>query len=562
MDVKSKLSEALFERLKDHLNFNQIMAMIEKPKHEHMGDYAFPCFELAKIYRKSPQLISRELGSQIQSPLIQKVESVSGYINLYLNKALISKQVVQEVMKQKEHYGHSELGKAQVITMDFSSPNIAKPFSMGHLRSTVIGNAIALLAEKSGYQPVRINHIGDWGTQFGKLIVAFRKWGDEEKVRNQPIKELLKLYVKFHEEAEHEPSLNDQGREWFKKLEEGSPEAISLWHWFREESLNEFNKIYDRLAISFDYYQGEAFYNKKMDAVVDKLRKQRLLVESEGAEVVLLEEKGMPPCLIKKQDGTTLYATRELAAALYRFNTFHFAKSLYIVGNEQTLHFNQLRSVLEKMNVSWYQDMTHIPFGMILKDGKKMSTRKGKLVLLEEVLNEANRMAMKNIEEKNPNLATKKEVAEQVGTGAVIFHDLKNHRLNDIEFSLEEMLKFEGNTGPYVQYTHARATSLLKKGNFKYDLEKTFNGDEQAWELILSIMTFSETIQRAFKQYDPSLIAKYVLDLSKAFNKYYAKVRILEEDDFKQERLSFVYSVKIVLKEGLRLLGMQAPEEM
>lgn len=563
MNYKSVLANVLYEELRDHLVKEDIMKMIEKPKFDHQGDLAFPCFELAKVFRKSPQLIASELSAQIEGELFEKVESVAGYLNVFLNKEIVSEQVIKDIMDQKSNYGDLDMGNGGVITIDFSSPNIAKPFSMGHLRSTVIGNAISLIAEKCGYNPVRINHLGDWGTQFGKLIMAYKKWGNEEKVKEQPIRELLKLYIKFHEEAEKDPVLNDQGREWFKKLEDGNSEAISLWKWFREESLKEFDKIYAQLGISFDSYHGEAFYNDKKSDVVKMLEEQQLLVESEGAKVVSLEEKGYPPCLIKKKDGTTLYATRDLAAAQYRYITYHFSKSLYVVGNEQSLHFQQVIAVLEKMGFSWAKNMKHIPFGMILKDGKKMSTRKGKLILLEGVLKEATSMAMKNILGKNPNLQEKEEVAKQVGAGALIFHDLKHYRLNDVEFSLEDMLKFEGDTGPYVQYSHARATSILKKGDFKEDyLPQNFKETEKSWSLIKQLTQFQDTVKQSFDDYDPSLIAKYLLDLSKTFNKYYATVRILEEDKGKQERLSLVYSVKLVLKEGLRLLGVKAPEEM
>jgi arginyl-tRNA synthetase len=438
---------------------------------------------------------------------------------------------------------------------------------MGHLRSTVIGNAIAYIMEKLGYKPVRINHLGDWGTQFGKLIVAYRLWGDEEKVKEAPIKELLSLYVRFHEEAENDPSLEDQGREWFKKLEDGDPEAMHLWKWFREESLKEFMKIYDLMNVSFDSTHGEAFYNDKMDRIVTLLEEKGLLTESDGALVVSLDEYDLPPSLIKKSDGATLYATRDLAAALYRYETYNFAKALYVVGNEQRLHFQQLFKVLGKMGFPWAADMHHVPFGMMLKDGKKMSTRKGKVVLLEEVLAQAIADVQKVIEEKNPTLANKEEVARQVGVGAVIFHDLKNFRQNDVNFSWEEMLTFEGETGPYVQYTHARACSLLRKGNYQPGnaaaLAEGALDSKEAWAIVTLLNAFPEVVQRAGDNFDPSQIGKYVIDLAQSFNKFYANVRILaEEEAVKAARLQLVAAVVIVLKEGLRLLGLAAPEEM
>ncbi|WP_057765071.1 arginine--tRNA ligase [Cytobacillus praedii] len=562
MDYKMELADVLYDQLKEHIGKSKLMAMIEKPKFENMGDLAFPCFELAKIYRKAPQTIAIELIKNMgDSNFIQNAEAVNGYVNVFLNKREVSTRIIQEVLSSKEKYGDINIGNQDIITIDFSSPNIAKPFSMGHLRSTVIGNSLAHISEKCGFKPIRINHLGDWGTQFGKLIVAYKMWGEEQKVKKNPIKELLSLYVQFHEEAELDSSLNDQGRLWFKKLEEGDKEAFELWEWFREESLKEFSKIYDLLGVSFDSVHGEAFYNDKMDQVVQILEEKQLLKESEGAKVVEINGD-LPPCLIKKKDGTTLYATRDLAAAIYRQTHYGFVQSLYVVGNEQTLHFKQLFEVLQKMDYTWHEGLKHIPFGMMLKDGKKMSTRKGKVVLLEEVLNDAINLAKKNIMVKNPELESKDTVARQVGVGAVIFHDLKNYRLNDIEFSLDDMLRFEGETGPYIQYTHARASSILKKGNFVESNDKLAITDDEAWLIIINLMAFPAVIKRAFDEYDPSQIAKYVIELSKAFNKYYGSVRILADHEHKQARLSLVFTVQIVLKEGLRLLGIKAPTEM
>ncbi|XQY91883.1 arginine--tRNA ligase [Metabacillus sp. HB246100] len=562
MDNKYAFVDVLYDQLKDHLDKSKLNSMIEKPKYGNMGDLAFPCFELAKIYRKSPQNIALELTKELTLPnIFQNVEAVNGYVNVFLNKEEVSSYIIKEVVSKKEKYGDLNIGNKDVITIDFSSPNIAKPFSMGHLRSTVIGNALALISEKCGYNSIRINHLGDWGTQFGKLIVAYKMWGDEQKVKENPIKELLKLYVRFHEEAEQDEKLNDQGRQWFKKLEGGDKEALELWGWFRDESLQEFTKIYELLGVNFDSTHGKAFYNDKMDRVVQLLEEKKLLKESDGAKVVEIDDD-LPPCLIKKRDGTTLYATRDLAAAIYRQDTYKFVKSLYVVGNEQTLHFKQLFLVLEKMGYKWHEGLKHVPFGMMLKDGKKMSTRKGKVVLLEDVLNDAINLAKNNILEKNPTLASKENVARQVGTGAVIFHDLKNYRLNDIEFSLEDMLRFEGETGPYVQYTHARASSILRKGDYLESNDEVNISDVEAWSIIKNLMDFPDAIKRAYNGSDPSQIAKYVLELAKAFNKYYGSARILDDKEQKQARLSLVHSVQIVLNEGLRLLGIEAPNEM
>lgn len=564
--VAEKIADALAQLGVENFSEQTVYGMLETPPNPAMGDIAFPCFQLAKALRKAPPMIASELAGKISGTPLREVAAVGPYVNLFLDQASVAEQVIGAILAQGSNYGSSDAGKGRKVPIDLSSPNIAKPFSMGHLRSTVIGNAIANIMEKQGYEPVRINHLGDWGTQFGKLIVAYRLWGDEAKVKAEPIKELLTLYVRFHEEAKDNPSLEDQGREWFKKLEDGDEEAQHLWKWFRDESLKEFMKIYDLMNVSFDSTHGEAFYNDKMDRVVTLLEEKGLLTESEGALVVNLDEYDMPPCLIKKSDGATLYATRDLAAALYRHETYDFAKALYVVGNEQRLHFQQLYKVLEKMGYEWSRDMHHIPFGMMLKDGKKMSTRKGKVVLLEEVLAQAIADVQKVIEEKNPSLANKEEVARQVGVGAVIFHDLKNYRLNDINFSLEEMLTFEGETGPYVQYTHARACSLLRRGGFQSAPAALAAGaldSKEAWAVITLLNAFPEIVDRAADNFDPSQIGKYVIDLAQSFNKFYANVRILaEEEDVKASRLALVAAVVAVLKEGLRLLGLAAPEEM
>ncbi|WP_312475173.1 arginine--tRNA ligase [Neobacillus sp.] len=564
MNFKKELATVLFELLRKEISLTELELMIEKPKIASRGDLAFPCFTLAKLKRKSPNLIALELGEKIQSPTFEKIEVVGAYLNIFLNKKEVSEKIVGEIIKKKSLFGSQELEGGGNVTIDMSSPNIAKPFSMGHLRSTVIGNALAFIVEKCGYEPIKINHLGDWGTQFGKLITAYKLWGDAEKVKQNPIKELLALYIKFHEVAQMDPSLEDQGRSWFKKLEDGDVEALQLWQWFRDESLKEFSRIYDLMNVQFDSYAGEAFYNDKMDRVVKLLEEKQLLIESDQAQVVELTDEQLPPCLIKKSDGATLYATRDLAAALYRKENYKFVKSLYVVGHEQSLHFKQLIAVLKKMGYTWAEKMVHVPFGMMLKDGKKMSTRKGKVVLLEEVLTESIAMARHNIEEKNPNLANKDGVAKQVGVGAVIFHDLKNNRMNDIDFSLEEMLRFEGETGPYVQYTFARACSILRKGNWQTDVPPAayLAAWEKEWKVTSLLMEFPNAIKRACENLDPSQVAKYVVDLAQAFNKYYAEVKVLEENEEQSARLALVYSVTVVLKEGLRLLGIEAPEEM
>lgn len=565
MDYVKKFAQVIVTELDEKLSIEQVVSLIEKPRFMNQGDLAFPCFRLAKELRTAPVKVAEGLSNKLQGKnieLFEKVEPAGGYVNVFLNKSIVANEVLSKILTQKEHYGDLSIGNNQTVAIDMSSPNIAKPFSMGHLRSTVIGNAIALILEKTGYKTVKINHLGDWGTQFGKLITAYKLWGSEEKVKENPIKELLALYIRFHEEAESDSGFEQQGRDWFKKLEDGDEKALELWKWFRDESLKEFNKIYDLMGIEFDSFAGEAFYNDKMDEIVELLDGKGLLEESEGAQVVMLDETELPPCLIKKSDGATLYATRDLAAAKYRFDQYQFVKSLYVVGNEQSLHFKQLTAVLEKMNFTWANDLVHIPFGMMLKDGKKMSTRKGKVVLLEEVLNESIQLALKNIKDKNPNLGAKEETAEMVGTGAIMFHDLKNFRMNDIEFSLEDMLKVEGETGPYVQYTNARARSILRNADWSEINGEVRLAAEAEWSVITELMGFPDVIKQAAEKYDPSQIAKYVLDLSQAFNKYYGEVRILEANDEKEARLTLVHAVSIVLEEGLRLLGIKAPIEM
>ncbi|MEB5881641.1 arginine--tRNA ligase [Enterococcus gallinarum] len=563
MNNKQIVAQAIYAAVKEDLTLEQVSQLLENPKTAEHGDVAFPAFALAKVYRKAPQQIASELAEKIDPASFEKIEVVGPYLNFFMNKEVISEHVLQTVLKEKNHYGDQSIGNQQAVPIDMSSPNIAKPISMGHLRSTVIGNSIGFILEKIGYQPIRINHLGDWGTQFGKLIVAYKKWGSEEAVKKEPINELLRLYVEFHEQAENDKALEDEARAWFKKLEDGDQEATELWQWFRDESLQEFNKIYDMLEVSFDSLNGEAFYNDKMTEVVELLQEKHLLQEDQGAEIVDLTAYDLNPALIRKSDGATLYITRDMAAALYRKRTYNFAKSLYVVGNEQSYHFKQLKAVLKEMGFDWSDDMHHIPFGLITKDGKKLSTRKGKIVLLEEVLNEAIESAKEQITEKNPGLANKDEVAKQVGVGAVVFHDLKNDRLNNFDFTLEEVVRFEGETGPYVQYSHARAMSILEKAQFDpANAQALALNDAESWEVIKLIQRYPETILQAADKYEPSVIAKHAIKLAQAFNKYYANVKILAEDAQKDARLALVYAVTVLLKEDLRLLGLHAPDKM
>lgn len=563
MNNKEIVANAIFNVVKDDLSLETVTQLLENPKSVDHGDVAFPAFSLAKVYRKAPQQIAADLAEKIAGDDFEKIEVVGPYLNFFMNKAAVSQAVIGQIAKEKGHYGDSTIGGKGQVPIDMSSPNIAKPISMGHLRSTVIGNSIAYILEKIGYEPVRINHLGDWGTQFGKLIVGYKKWGSEAAVKSAPIAELLRLYVHFHEAAETQPELEDEARAWFKKLEEGDEEATQLWQWFRTESLKEFDKIYSMLEVSFDSYNGEAFYNDKMDEIVTMLEEKHLLTENQGAEIVDLTAYDLNPALIKKSDGATLYITRDLAAAVYRKRTYNFAKSLYVVGNEQSNHFKQLKAVLKELGFDWSDEMHHIPFGLITQGGKKLSTRKGKIVLLEEVLNEAVELANKQIMEKNPDLPNREDVAKQVGIGSVIFHDLKNDRLNNFDFVLEEVVRFEGETGPYVQYTHARAMSILRKADFTIDETKDYAlSDKESWEVIKLLQKFPEIVMQAADKYEPSVIAKHAIQVAQAFNKYYAHVKILAEDEQKESRLALVFAMATIIKEDLRLLGLHAPEEM
>ncbi|CAM2978697.1 arginyl-tRNA synthetase [Streptococcus acidominimus] len=563
MTDKQLIASELAKVLTD-LDQEAIEHLLEKPKNASMGDLAFPAFSLAKVLRKAPNLIAAEVAEQIDASAFEKVQAVGPYINFFLDKSKISGQVLADVIEHGSHYADQNLGQGRNVAFDMSSPNIAKPFSIGHLRSTVIADSLANIVEKLGYKPVRINHLGDWGKQFGMLIVAYKKWGDQAAVEANPIAELLKLYVRINAEAEENPSLDDEAREWFRKLEAGDEEAVSLWQWFRDESMVEFNRLYKELDVSFDSYNGEAFYNDKMDEIVDLLAEKGLLQESQGAQVVNLEKYGIEhPALIKKSDGATLYITRDLAAALYRKRTYDFAKSIYVVGNEQSAHFKQLKAVLKEMGYDWSDDMEHVAFGLVTKNGKKLSTRKGNVILLEPTIAEAVSRAQSQIEAKNPDLPNKEAVAHAVGIGAIKFYDLKTDRMNGYDFDLDTMVSFEGETGPYVQYAHARIQSILRKADFTPDASANYSlSDTESWEIIKLIQDFPRVIRRASDNYEPSIIAKFAINLAQSFNKYYAHTRILDENPGRDSRLALSYATATVLKEALRLLGVEAPNEM
>ena len=545
------------------LDQETILNLLEQPKSSDLGDIAFPAFSLAKIERKAPQAIAADIAEKIDASHFEKVVATGPYVNFFLDKSQISDQVIKSVIEAGADYGQQEEGQGANVTIDLSSPNIAKPFSVGHLRSTVIGDALSNIFRKMGYNTIKINHLGDWGKQFGLLMVAYKKWGSKEAVEANPIDELLKLYVRINAEIENDPALDEEGRLWFKKLEDGDPEATELWQWFRDESLVEFNRIYKLLGVEFDSLNGEAFYNDKMDEAVQILEDKGLLKESKGASIVELDDVNLPPAMIKKSDGATLYITRDIATAIYRARTYNFVKNIYAVGQEQSNHFRQLKAVLKKMGFDWSDDMVHVDFGLVTKNRQKLSTRKGNIILLEPTLQEAISRAKAQIEEKNPELENKEEVAHAVGVGAVKFYDVKTDRRNGYDFDLEAMVSFEGETGPYVQYAYARIQSILRKANFTPSTDATYSlSDPESWEIIKLLQDFSRVVKRAAENYDPSLIAKYAINLAQAFNKYYAHTRILDESPERESRLALSYSTAVVLKEALRLLGVDAPEKM
>lgn len=544
----------------------EIVNAIEMPPNKHMGDFAYPCFKLAKQFKKAPALIAQELSEKIVKPdFIEEIKVQNAYINFFVSKSVYVKEVLEQVLCQNEKYGNSTVGEGKTIVIDYSSPNIAKPFHVGHLRSTVIGNALYQIFETLGYHCEGINHLGDWGTQFGKLIVAYQKWGSKEAVEQYGIQELMRIYVKFHEEAEKDATLEDEARSWFVKMQNGEQEALSLWKWFYNISIKEFNRVYDMLGVHFDAYTGESFYNDKMAAVVEELEQKNLLKQSEGAMIVDLEQEKMPPCLIIRKDGGTLYATRDITAALYRKNTYHFDKCIYLTALDQNLHFSQWFAVIKKMGYDWWKDLIHVPFGLVSLDSGKLSTRHGNVVLMEELLNQAILETQKIIEQKNPDLPNKKEIAQQVGIGAVIFNDLYNSRIKDVVFSWERMLNFDGETGPYVQYTHARACSILRKGecSLAQNIDYSKLTDDASMEVCKLLEQFPKKIQEAADKLEPFIVTRQLVSLSQAFNKFYHdNVILTSEEQTKQARIALVIAVKTVLKKGLALLGIKAPEQM
>lgn len=552
------MKEEIINNIANILEIDSSLIKIEYPKDRSMGDYAVPCFQFAKILHKSPI----DIASELKEKLPYEINVVNGYLNIFMDKKETTKAVINKVLNEKSDYGNNSYGKGKKLVIEYSSPNVAKPFGMGHLRSTAIGQAINNISKKCGYDVTSINYLGDYGTQFGKLIYAYKTWGNEENAKESLINELKRVYVKFHEEAEKNPSLDDEGRLWFKKLEDNDEEAISYWKWFKDESIKEFEKTYKLLGIDkFDVYSGESEYKDKMEPVVDELERDNLLEISEGATIVNLGD--MTPAIIKRSDGASLYITRDLAALFDRKNKYNFDEILYVVGNEQSLHFEQVKKVISLMGYDWSDEVKHIGFGMLLQNGKKMSTRHGKSVILMDVLNESIDLAKKHILEKNPNIENIDNVSKTIGVGAIIFNDLKNYRINDIEFNLEDNLRFEGNTGPYLQYTYARICSLLENKKNIDVLYDNIDINDDKWNLVWSISKFEETIIQAKVNNDPSIIAKYLLDLAADFNKFYAHEKIIDNNiNYTEFKLELCEAVSIVIKNGLALLNINVINQM
>ena len=572
MDMMTKIAQLTAAALTDTWpeaqglpNAEEIRGLLAVPPDRAMGDYAFPVFRLAKALRMGPPVIAQKLVAAWTHEDVARAEAVNGYVNFFLNRVNFAADTLNAVFEKGEKYGSSDLGAGKTVCLDYSSINIAKRFHIGHLSTTMIGHSLKRIHDFLGYKTVGINHLGDWGTQFGKMIYAYKTWGKKEDVERDGVSELVRLYVKFHEEAEKDPALDDQGRYWFKKIEEGDEEARSIWSWFKEITLRDTARVYKLLGFEFDSYAGESFYMDKMDRVIDALKEKNLLTISEGASVVDLEEDNMPPCIILRSDGASLYHTRDLAAAMYRQDTYHFDKCLYVVAYQQDLHFRQMFRVLEKMELPWAKDCVHVAFGMISYEGQSLSTRKGYVVYLEDLLQQAQQKALDIINEKSPNLENKEEIARQVGIGAVVYTDLSASRIKDINFCWEDALNFDGETGPYVQYTHARCCSVLRKAAQIELPEADMNAltDDEAQHCLRLLSRFPDVVKEAAEKYEPFIITRAVTQLAQAYNKFYYEHRILTDDlAVSSARVALTMAMKDVIKTGLWLIGIEAPERM
>lgn len=560
-EIKKLISAAVAEA--EGLSASDIEAMLEYPPDSAMGDVALPCFKLSKVLHKSPVMIASELKEKLALPEIGRIDSVGGYLNFYVSPNYYAERLIPEILSEKGEYGKSTMGAGKTVVLDYSAPNICKPFHIGHFASTVIGHSLKKLHEFCGYKCVGINHLGDWGTQFGKQITAYKLWGDRETVEKLGVDELVRLYVKFHEEAEKDPALNDRARAEFAKLEEGDPENTELWKWFVKISLDECNKTYKRLGIDFDSYAGESFYTDKMQEQVDLLREKGLLKIDNGASIVDLSEYNMPPCLILKSDGSTLYPTRDIAAAVYRARTYHFDKCIYVTAYQQCLHFKQWFKVVELMGYDFADKLVHVPYGMVSIDGAKLATRTGNVILIRDLLSAAVDKVTDVINEKNPTLENKEQTAEAVGIGAVIFHYLLNSRIKDVNFVMEDALSFDGNTGPYAQYTYARTCSILEKaGEVTVDGIRITEPAEAALCKVLS--QFGEAVLSAVADYEPSDVTRYILDVCTAFNRFYHDCPILSAADetARKSRVALTQATNYVLGSALPLICLKTPEKI
>ena len=562
MDFKEEIARALSE--KTELAVQEIAGMLETPPDPAMGDYAFPCFKLAKTMRKAPNLIAQELSETVSLPACVKSASpAGGYLNFQLDRTAQARNVLERIREEGDRYGGSDEGKGRNICIDYSSVNIAKPLHIGHLPSTVLGNSLYRIFNHLGYRSVGINHLGDWGTQFGKMIVAYKLWGSRETVEKGGVDELVKLYVRFHQEAENNEELNDQARAWFKKIEDNDPEAMELFNWFKEITLKEVHEIFDMMGIHFDSYAGESFYNDKMDRVVDELREKGLLKLDQGAQIVDLSEYKMPPCIILRSDGATLYATRDIAAAFYRKDTYDFAKCLYVVAYQQNLHFRQWFKVVELMGYEWSKDLVHVAFGMVSGTEGAFSTRKGNMVKLRDVLEASIEKTRAIIREKSPDLENADAIAKEVGIGALVWSMLYNGRIKDVVFDWDTILNFDGETGPYVQYTHARACSVLRKDTPKGTPDYELLNDDQSRALLAALAAFPDAVREAAEKYEPYLVARSVMEICQTFNRFYYEQRIMTDDlPLRNARLALTEATRNVLAIGLNLMGLSAPERM
>ena len=569
MDFKLTVAALAADAVKNcfpgaEVSAESLAGMLETPPDSAMGDFALPCFKLSKSLHKAPPMISDALAAAISDEALSRVESVKGYLNFFVNKGLYAQQIVEKALSEGASYGSGRDGEGKTVVIDYSSINIAKRFHIGHLSTTMIGNALYNMYKFLGYNCVGVNHLGDWGTQFGKMIAAYKRWGNEEAVRNGGVDEMVKLYVRFNTEAKDNPELENEGRAWFKAIEDGNEEALRIFSWFKEVTLKDAERVYDMLGVKFDSYAGESFYNDKMQPIIDELNEKGLLVEDAGARIVRLDDYNMPPAIILRSDGATLYVTRDLAAAKYRHDTYHFDKCLYVVAYQQDLHFKQLFKTMELMGWDWVKGCEHVNFGMVSFEGQTLSTREGRIVYLEDLLNQSVEKAGKIIEEKNPELENKEEVARMIGIGSVIFFALYNGRIKDIDFWWDRALSFDGETGAYVMYTHARCASVLRKAG-----EQTAQPDysalsrPEAQAVIKLIDSFPALIRTAIDKSEPSIITRFSCDLAKAVNKFYYECRILDDDPAARAALvNLTRAAKQTIAVALGLIGIKAPERM